>query len=299
MKTELPLSTANGPETGQNTDRQAGVRCDQIHELIPAYSVGATDADENARFAKELAGCPDAAKTLASYADFADQLLYAVTPVAPPSSLEARLLAAMQHGAPIAANLSAPRTATAESPLPSQPPAQRTWAFTWHRSPIWALTSAAILLILVGLNLYLLGQNQKLQQQYEALLAIQMQARQQNALHSLFASDTRQTIGLPAAQENSQASAEIIWDPTLDVAMLYATSFPPLTQGQVYQLWLTRAGQRASGGLFTVDSDGTGVLIFPPGQRLDQLDSMGVTTEPSGGSPGPTSPPVVRRRFTS
>jgi hypothetical protein len=79
--------------------------------------------------------------------------------------------------------------------------------------------------------------------------------------------------------------------------MLYAKEFPQLQPDQVYQLWLTDNGERESGGLFTVDQNGTGVLVFPVTRPMDSLDSMGITPEPAGGSPGPTSRPVVRRQF--
>jgi anti-sigma-K factor RskA len=124
-----------------------------------------------------------------------------------------------------------------------------------------------------------------------------MQEQQENEMYVLLASAGRQTIELPATQETSPANAAVLWDPDVNVAMLYAKAFPPLAPNQVYQLWLTTNGQRTSGGLFTVDQSGTGVLIFPIAGPLDSLDSMGITPEPAGGSPGPTSPPVVRRRF--
>jgi hypothetical protein len=162
---------------------------------------------------------------------------------------------------------------------------------------MWAGAAGAALLLLVALNIYWAYQLQALRQAYEALASERAFPQQEeNTVQLLLASNARQSIALPPAQEGSQAGAEILWDPDLNMAMLYAKSFPPLQPDQVYQLWLTDNGERESGGLFTVDQNGTGVLVFSITRPIDSLDSMGITPEPAGGSPGPTSPPVVRRR---
>jgi anti-sigma-K factor RskA len=165
---------------------------------------------------------------------------------------------------------------------------------------VWAGAAAAAVVLLTALNLYWIQQNLALHQQINQLITERAAEKQaENGILVLLASDERLAIDLPAAQENSQANAEVLWDPAVSVAMLYAKAFPALPPDKVYQLWLTSNGQRQSGGLFTVDPNGTGVLLFPISQPLDNLESMGVTPEPAGGSPGPTAPPVVRRRFDS
>jgi anti-sigma-K factor RskA len=275
------IDESHPPEHGgELTD----ARCDEIIALIPAYSLGATDPEESALVRARLAACPEAVHALAEYATLTAALLYSAPPVSPPARLENQVRRAV--GQPLARRLSLPATRT--------PGRRHGWRWT-----ITGLAAAATaILILVGLNFYWIRQNQVLRQAYEQLVSQQQrQEQEEQDMYVLLASAGRQTIDLPAAQENSEANAAVLWDPDVSVAMLYAKAFPPLAPDQVYQLWLTANGQRASGGLFTVDQGGTGVLIFPITEPLDSLDSMGITPEPAGGSPGPTSPPVVRRRF--
>jgi len=63
-------------------------------------------------------------------------------------------------------------------------------------------------------------------------------------------------------------------------------------------VWLTRAGEAPrSAGLFTVDEAGSGALVFEIAEPIESFNRVGVTAEPAGGSPGPTSAPVVRVEF--
>jgi anti-sigma-K factor RskA len=74
--------------------------------------------------------------------------------------------------------------------------------------------------------------------------------------------------------------------------LLVAARLPPLAENQVYQLWLI-AGEGApqSGGVFTVDSSGFGVIALGPGAPTGV--TLAVTAEPAPGSSGPTTTPLV------
>lgn len=267
-----------------NTESATELSCDDVVALIPAYVVGATDPEEAALVRAQLVACPQAVRALAGYETLMAAMLHMAQPVTPPARLENRLRRTI--GQPLDRQLFRPQV------RPSTPRMRWRWSITWAAAALTAL------LLLAGLNAYWLRQNLQLRAAYAQLAAQrQNEVDQENSVYVLLASDERRSIELPAAQEASRANAEIIWDPEVGVAMLYAKSFPPLAPDQVYQLWLTANGKRSSGGLFNVDQNGTGVLIFPLNQPLDGLDSLGITPEPAGGSPGPTAPPVVRRRL--
>jgi anti-sigma-K factor RskA len=102
---------------------------------------------------------------------------------------------------------------------------------------------------------------------------------------------------MKAVEEGSEAIAQVAWLDAANTAVLRAEGFPPLEEGEAYQLWLIRGDQRTSGGLFTVDEYGCGTLIFHPTESLEDFDGMGITPEPASGSPGPTAPPVVRAQL--
>ena len=68
---------------------------------------------------------------------------------------------------------------------------------------------------------------------------------------------------------------------------------PVLDEDHEYQLWLIRNGQRASGGVFSVDADGYGAMVVSSPEALSNYSAFGITVEPEGGSPGPTGDRVL------
>ncbi len=71
---------------------------------------------------------------------------------------------------------------------------------------------------------------------------------------------------------------------------LLVAQLPPLSPGRVYQLWrIPGGGNPLSTGLFKVDQQGYGQIILPPDQQPQAGETVAVTDEPDGGSPGPTT----------
>jgi anti-sigma-K factor RskA len=101
---------------------------------------------------------------------------------------------------------------------------------------------------------------------------------------------------LPASVqgESTNAAAHVIWSPDGTSAALIAQRFPPPGPDQVFQAWVRRDGRAISLGTFTVDAEGTGLLKLDPEALAEPYVAFGVTIEPLGGSPAPTTPPVVR-----
>lgn len=283
--------------------------CDEVAALIPAYSLGAIDPEEAAAVNRRLSACSEAAAALADYGKMAEALLYTAPPRQAPPQLAQRLrtvigmppadvqrpatrgnpLVGARGVRPVYRNPSPPvgPTGGSLSPFdlaPPTPKAARRWSFVNG-----VATAAGILL--VAMNLTLWAQNQQLHAQQEALAA---QLMQQNKALIFLAAEEPQEVILPAAQENSEAQADVLWNNTLGIAVVYVRDFPELPPDQAYQLWLRKDDQRISPGLFTVEKGGMGIFVFPIEQSLDFYDIMGITPEPAGGSPGPTGSPVVR-----
>jgi anti-sigma-K factor RskA len=77
------------------------------------------------------------------------------------------------------------------------------------------------------------------------------------------------------------------------VGLFSVRNLPELAAGQTYQGWLMRGNEDPlSIGVFKVE-DGTGILIFEIGESIGEFEQVGITAEPDGGSPGPTSDPVL------
>lgn len=217
------------------------MNCDSLRELIPAYSLGATDPDETRQVEAGLKDCPGLAEELAEFQASLIGLARAVPQVDPPAAV---LEGLMQRVTP-----------------------RRTSRRGW-----WLAAAAVLGLIFVVNNLYWIDRLN--------------QAEQKNA----------RALSLPAA-DNGQASgatAAVLWTPNGGEAVLTANSFPAVEAGRVFQGWVRRGTTVQSLGTFQVNADGSGVLIFDAALLEGAFDALGVTIEPTGGSDGPTSPPVVR-----
>jgi hypothetical protein len=79
-------------------------------------------------------------------------------------------------------------------------------------------------------------------------------------------------------------------------ALLVVVGLPTPEPGYMYQLWVVRNGQRESGGMFTVTSDGYGSMTISVPQSLSGYSQFDVTIEPSKGSPQPTGAKVLETR---
>jgi anti-sigma-K factor RskA len=78
-------------------------------------------------------------------------------------------------------------------------------------------------------------------------------------------------------------------------ATLRVAGLPVLRGGQVYEVWVERAGAvRPAGALFEVHSNGTGAAAIP--RRLVSGDRVLVTRERAGGVQQPTEAPVISAR---
>jgi hypothetical protein len=295
--------------------------------LAPAFALGAADADETAAFHAALARTATSARTaqaLAPYRELAEQMLFAVPPAAVPPALAGRLQAALAaEDAPTSgaqARLATPLPGGTAVGTSSEAAGQAgTGGRAWHWPRLVTLAALLAAAALLLLNLFWMRElsslrasdmalQQKLHDQateFAAALAAQEQTLQgqkeqiaaQDALLAQFVTGESERYTMNAVVEGSGAIAQVAWLDTANTAVLRAEGFPPLEEGEAYQLWLIRGDQRTSGGLFTVDEYGCGTLIFHPTESLEDFDGMGITPEPATGSPGPTAPPVVRAQL--
>lgn len=319
---ESPLGQFGLPTSQPNV-------CDDLVPLIPAHAIGATGPDEVAQINAFLAECPRAATELALYHQLATHLLYSAPPATAPPAVAGRLRTAIGlptvrptvvNGSvasrlpfkrrPIQRNSAVKRSTKRLAPLPAamanyslQPESKATKvgqqplpmptkvinpSRRWHFVRPLAVAAAVALLVANGA---LLLQNRQLQMQQDLLAA---DVAQQNRALIFLAAEEPQEIEIfdPAGQ--SSARADILWNNSLGLAVIYVRDFPECEAGMKYQLWLTKDGERSSGGLFSVDASGMGLLVLSLEQSIDVYDVIGITPEPASGSPGPTSPPVVR-----
>ncbi len=241
--------------------------CSPFIENIPAYALGALNGEETRALQSHLQTCASCQAELEAYAAVTQGLLLSIPLQAPPAALRSRL----------------------RDRLPSRQsgPQKAPWPhFTWSAS---AATLAAILVLLVFLNVFTIFQVITLQRQ-QAHLASQFNASQ-TAL-AMLAYPGTQT--LPFA--DGGISGSLLLDKERNVAVLIAWDLPQSEKGQAYQIWLIDPqGNRTSAGLFRTEAGlpFTSAAILPQG-NLSNFIGIGITVEPLEGSPQPTGERVFK-----
>ena len=267
--------------------------CSEIHELIPAYCLGATDPDETELVAAHLAACQEAAAEAADYRILSETLLHSSPVVDPPARLADRLFAATST----LAN-SAPQPATA--PI-VQPKERDTGPSLWQRlravlagpglRPLPVLAAIA-LVALLAVNVYLVNQIGALRSSVDDM---QNRLGQQTAVLTQVGEGTYLRVALPPGPAGVATAAygAIVCNPEEPQGFLLAENMPPLAPDQTYQIWLGQGDTLISAGAFQSDDAGFGKLVFTAPLPMGQYNSVQVTAEPAAGSLQPTSQPTI------
>ncbi len=279
-------------------DDQGAARAgdDELRALIPAHALGATDSADAAAIEELVKRDPAAAAELAHYRTLRQALLFGARPVAPPPALGERLRAATQ---PV------PRQSQQPTSMPAPERGWRRW-FAPVTRPAWTFAGVALALLIISSLWWGAQAGQLRTAQSEAQVAQAEAASAQataeatiteyNHLLGALATGQAETAMLPATDPaaTDDTHAMVIWMPGATSGMVMAEKLPPLTPGNVYQVWLVHGEDRMSGGMFQVDETGSAMLMVESPMPLDSLDGVGITQEPSGGSASPTGVPVVR-----
>lgn len=243
----------------------APATCETIEPLLAAYALGERDPAAQAAIAGHLAGCAACRRTLAADRNVAAALPLTVAEATPAPALRRRVVDAV--GAAASGRLRRPAASARRS---------RLWA--------WALRGG-LALVFAGL----LAWNLALQQS----LAHERAARREQSLVFATLLQSTRLERIPLQADSPGPTGTLLLDPQARSAALSVADMPPLPAGKVYQLWLVRDGQRVSGGTFTVDAAGAATHFIAAPEPLAVYQAVGVTVEPRGGSPGPTSPRVI------
>jgi anti-sigma-K factor RskA len=246
-------------------------QCIPFRENIPAYALGALDADEAAALEAHLQTCDSCPAELAAYSAISDALLTAVPPQRPPAALRQRLQARLPGAS-----------------LSSRQKTRRLW-------PSWSFGQFALgmaIVLLVALNVFSLLQIQALQRQ-QAQFARQIQTGQ--AAFAMLAYPDTKSIPI----SGSNVAGTLLLDQEHNAAVLIAWNLPPIAENQTYQIWLIDPnGQRTSAGLFRQEPGQpfASQSIFST-QTISNFTGIGVTVEPAGGSSQPTGSRIFKVDF--
>ncbi|MGB9738263.1 MAG: hypothetical protein C0184_06110 [Chloroflexus aggregans] len=242
---------------------------EEITELLTAYALDALDPSERTRVQRLLTERPELQQMLTELRAVADLLPHSLDrPVLPPELRQRTIDYAVgrrrrnEQGPPVVLS--------------------RRWRLL---RVAWSSVTTVLFIGLVIAMVYLNSLRQELS------LAIQERDRAQ-ALAATVQASARQLATLftssePIATLTGDGGQGVVFRDTTGQIVVVA-ALPPLPADQVYQLWLIE-GETApvSGGVFTVDVSGYGLLRLPTTSAMSGT-TLAVTAEPAPGSPGPT-----------
>ncbi|MET4921218.1 anti-sigma factor [Streptomyces sp. PSRA5] len=245
----------------------------ELHTLTGAYALHALAPDERAEFERHLEVCPACAQEVRELTATTTRLGLAVA-VTPPPELKQQVLRR------IAAERQEPPRVTRESRGAGGGTAKA------RALPRFAL--AACLAAAAGFGGVAVWQHQEAQDARARASTSQQQAEALAAV--LAAPDAKiRTGGL-----TDGATGTVVVSRAQDKAAFIASGLAKPPSGKVYQLWFNDDGTMRDAGLMDPSATSDSVLMAG---SVGAASGMGITVEPAGGSPEPTSDPVALMNF--
>lgn len=234
-----------------------------VHTLTGAYAADALDDEERRFFERHLDECEACTREVAELQATTARLGAAVAQT-PPPELRARVLAEIERTRQDAPRVQARGTA----------PASR--RARWSRLAVPVAAAFALLAVGAGAAVtYYHAQMTDLEQQ---------QARVNQVMA---APDMR----MVESHGEDGAMARAVVSPSMGEAVLVVDRMAPAPRDHTYELWVIDDEGATPAGMFDIDDSGR-VTRLVTGD-FDGAHAIGVTVEPLGGSPQPTSEPVM------
>lgn len=95
--------------------------------------------------------------------------------------------------------------------------------------------------------------------------------------------------------EGGGAHGRLVYIPHDKMAVLVLEGLPSLPADKTYQVWAVSGSLRQSMGLLHVSGPQPVTVSMP--MDISTVEALAITVEPAGGSPNPTSAPVLQIRF--
>ncbi|MGF9662270.1 anti-sigma factor [Arthrobacter crystallopoietes] len=302
---------------------------EQLHILTGSYALNALEGDERAAFEQHALASEQTREEVRGLSATAAMLAHGVDPVRPPQRVKDNVMAAIRNTRQLPAEDVVADSAEREYDGGVRPaagadlrlgpgegsgsgrgdvePAAGAEAGTdelaarrgrrSRRSSgsggsrpglVRALAAAAGVLLLAGAGLtgWALGQsaeNNRLEQQLA-----QAQQTQGAMLGILTSEDAK----VSTARMADGAVVTVAYAPSLNQGAVTAHGLPDLPAGKTYELWLQHDNVMVPAGLMSSAAPGSPMMTLLEGQ-LSGATAVGITVEPAGGSPAPTTEPIM------
>jgi anti-sigma-K factor RskA len=237
------------------------------HTLAGAYALDALNDTDRESFDRHLGVCEACRAEAASLRDAAGRLAEATAAV-PPPRLRGLVLA------------EAARTRQQPPPVRVAERVRRSWhGVGWPAAPRMAVAIAgAGILVALALGTLLINDQHRLH----------MDAAQRGQIAAVLNAPDAHIMTVRA---RTRGSATVVMSHAAHALVLTTARLPVLPPAECYQVWLMGSrGIRSAGRLPAPKQGMTAPMIIA---GLAKGDRMGVTVEPAGGAPQPSSPPVV------
>lgn len=249
---------------------------DELHTLTGAYAVHALDAPEERDFEQHMAGCDACALEVAELRATAVRLGLGVSVPPPPQMREAVLR-----------RIGGVRQEPPSQSGPAGTGTVRGGVRRARRLPRLAL--AACLAAAVALGGVAAWQYQRASDATEQSARAEQRGE---ALTRLLTAPDARTVSSRDLPKGSEGT--VVVSRSRDEAAFVASGMPDPPSGKVYQLWFNDGDSMRAAGLMD-DSSKTAAVMLEG--KVDKASGMGITVEPAGGSPQPTSSPVALINF--
>ncbi|GAA1790354.1 anti-sigma factor [Agromyces lapidis] len=262
-------------------DDRPGSEFDELRELTPAYALGALDEPDRLRFEHALESSAELRAEVEAFRAAAASLGESLPPLAPPPGLKADLFARLDTAPQErpAGGSGRPRSdyVAPVEPAPVEPaPLVDELAARRRRRRLAAVLSSAAALVLLVVGV-VVGTNWVGPNGWGA---------------------QREMTALAEAPDAEQASADVpgggevtlVWSAEQGRSAIVAEGLPDVGDEHTYELWYIDESGAVSAGTFDVRGDEAWRLLegeFASGT------AVGITVEPAGGSPEPTTEPIA------
>jgi anti-sigma-K factor RskA len=240
------------------------------HTLIGAYAMDAVTEDDRARFEQHMAGCDTCRAEVRGLREATARLAAAAEVRPRPELREQTVLAAglIRQLPPVT-----PGQQTTRRHARRAAAARPAWL---PRAALAAAAAFAVVAIVLGMGMT--GAEDRLGQE---------QGRS-HAIADVLAAPDATMMSTPVT---AGGSATVVMSHRDRSLVFTAAHLPPLPRARAYELWLMGPAGATAAGLLPAPRNGmTGPIVVA---GLAAGDRIGLTVEPAGGSPRPTSAPIM------
>ncbi|MFC8502682.1 anti-sigma factor domain-containing protein [Pedococcus sp. NPDC057267] len=309
-----------------------------IHGLVGAYAVEAVDDSERAAFEAHLAECPECRAEVSSLREAAAQLGVLAATAPPSGMRDAVLariatvrplppLGADPHSAPAPEPASAPVDAPSAAPLPGAAPAVPAAQDATPAGPASPLATEPTHLVPVPFPVTAPPTTATSTEGSSGGVVVPLRRRRAMTWLAGVAAAAALVIGglvwspwsdsgpggggpVTATERVLEAKdaqrfvkvidgarATIVRSPSLGKAVLIADNMPSAPAGKDFQIWFDQPGKGMQSALVMPHGSAPTVTVMLEGDATTATGA-GITLEPAGGSPEPTSAPLALFSFS-